>query len=68
MKGQIYVTKKFSEKKNKSYTTTILKIGDTEIMINLDRYYMMLLSKCSNPVEFESLEVGYKSAPIEFDI
>lgn len=68
MKGQIYVTKKYSEKKAKSYTTAILKIADSEIMINLDRYYMMLLSKVNSPLEFESLEVGYKSAPIEFDI
>ena len=67
MNGQLYIEKRFSEKKQKSYTCAVLKLGDQECFINLDRYNLYLLSGCKTPKEFESVEVGFKSTPINFE-
>lgn len=66
MKGKLYVAKKYSEKKGKSYITTILDLNGNEIMINIDKYYMCLIAGLE-PRLLESTEVGYKSSPIEFE-
>lgn len=67
MQGKIYVTKRHSEKKNKDYLTTILELNGNEIMISIDKYYMLLLSKLT-PFELESVPVGWKSEIKVFDL